>query len=653
MSRSVIERPNARGVSSQKELASRRDGRRPESNSGSKPRSRQRKRSGVFLLFLAPAVILVVGLMAFPVYQSAVLSFHAANTFSAANAKFIGFDNYANFFKDPLAGQIIANTFLRAFGGVIPSYILGAAAALALNRKIRAMGPLRVIVLLPFVISTPVTVAVWKILLDPQSGVPAALGLHIANLFSNEQLVWPTLLLINAWASFQFYTILLLASLQRIPPELYEAAEMDGAGRWHKFTGVTAPAMAGISAAICILHFMLSFQEFNVIFIATGGGPLNLTQTMATYAYQAAFTQYNVGYATAITFVSAVLMAAAIGVLVGVGYLVIRLKRFADRRKLEQMFNRPSSAPVTITPKKVVQRVPQTVRRRKRRNGATGRRGFPFLATIFALFSLLPILYLVSRSLDAKAPGVGVTSLLPQEWTLHNFVSVLTGSALWRQTITAPPLILNLLNSAIVVIAVSLLVLVVGSCAGFALARWKSPVSTIFTGVLLVAQMIPVIILVFPLYQLAAQFHMLNQYGQIIATTALFLPLAILFFRVYFAGASRDIEEAASIDGAGTVRTFVSVVLPNARTAIGAMLALCLIQTWNEFLFALTLVPDHAQQTFPPAISQFTVGYEYLSHTSSGGQAVYLLLPIFISLILLSLTVKQFTTAVAGGATKG
>jgi ABC-type glycerol-3-phosphate transport system permease component len=83
------------------------------------------------------------------------------------------------------------------------------------------------------------------------------------------------------------------------------------------------------------------------------------------------------------------------------------------------------------------------------------------------------------------------------------------------------------------------------------------------------------------------------------------------------------------------------------------MMAFALINTWNEFLFALTLVPNQAQKTFPPAIQTFTSGFEYVSDTSPGGQAVYLLLPIFVSAILISLTVKQFTTAVAGGATKG
>ncbi len=607
--------------------------------------------------FLLPAILLVVGLVAYPLVNSVVISMHSGTTFDIANSTFVGFDNYIRFFNDPAAAQITLNSFIRGIGGVLPSYVLGFVAALALNRVTRGMGALQVIVLIPFVISGPVAIGIWKLLLDPLTGVPATLGVNMGSLFTNEQLVWPTLLFMNAWGSFQFYTILLLAGLQRVPVELYEAAAVDGAGRWGQFRNVTFPALLPISAAICLLHFMSSFQDFALVYISTGGGPLNATQTLATYAYQIGFAGgYNVGYATAITFISALYMLLALGILAGLGWLIVksvehmRVRRLA--KTLERSNRSASPSPLSMPSARL------TVKPRRTRQPSPRRRRYkrfmiPVAALLFALFSSLPTLLLISRSLDNVAPGPGNVSILPKELTLQNWIDVLSNPTVWSGTTTAPPLVQNLVNSVIVVVCVTAISITLALFAGYALARWRSVLSSVFTGLLILTQMIPVIILIFPIYVLAAQFQLLNTVGQILATSTMFLPMAILFFRVYFAGMSREPEEAAAIDGAGPIRTFLTIALPNARTALGAMMAFALINSWNEFLFALTLVVDSNQRTFPPAIHQFTSGFEFLADTAPGGQAVYLLIPVIISAILLSLTIKQFTTAVSGGGTKG
>lgn len=613
-----------------------------------------------YVLFLVPAIVMVVGLVAYPLVNSFSISLHSGSTFNIDGAKFVGLDNYVHFFTDPAAGQITLNSFIRGIGGVLPSYVLGFFAALALNRATRGIGAIQVIVLIPFVISGPVAIGAWKLMLDPMTGIPAAMGLEISNLFSNEQLVWPTLLLMNMWGSFQFYTILLLAGLQRVPQELYEAAAVDGAGRWGRFRNVTLPALVPISAAVCLLHFMASFQDFTLVYIATGGGPLNATQTLATYSYQVGFAGgHNVGYASAITFISALYMVIAIVIAVLAGWASLRLVGLSRSRRLSRLLERSASSTHTgpiaafTGRSRRTQPAREPVRKRARKRVGRRRLAIPTAALILALFSSIPTLFLLSRSLDAKAPGPGSTSVLPQEPTLGNWIDVLTNPTVWSGTATAPALVQNLLNSLIVVVAVTAMSITLAAFAGYALARWRSIVSNVFTGLLIVTQMIPVIILIFPLYVMAAQFHLLNTAGQILATSTMFLPMAILFFRVYFAGMSREAEEAAAIDGAGPVRTFLTIVLPNASTAIGAMVAFALINSWNEFLFALTLVVDPAQRTFPPAINQFTTGFEFMSQTGPGGQAVYLLIPVAISAALIALTVKQFTTAVAGGGSKG
>jgi multiple sugar transport system permease protein len=619
---------------------------------GGTPRGRLgRKRRTVYTLFLLPSVVLVVGLVAYPVFTAFINSLESGNTFNEETSHFVGLANYVTFFADPAAAQIIGNSFIRAIGGVVPSYLLGLVAALALNRVTRGRGVIQVLVLLPFVISGAVSIAAWKLILDPLTGILPAFGLAGQDLFVSTTWVWPTLLFMNAWGSFQFYSIVFLATLQRVPAELYEAAQVDGAGAFQRFRAVTLPALGGVSAAVCALHFLGSFQEFNLVYIATGGGPLNTTQTMATYSYQVGFGgSYDLGYASAITFISAAFMAVSLAA-AAVIYLVVRRTRDRWQTATLERWLSSGARYVHVQSPSRSRAARRTRRRRRAPRWARGIGGW-IGVLLLILFSLFPVLFLVSRSFDAAPPTGGLT-LFPKQFTLDNWDGAFKSSFLFVGTSSSPPLIQNLANSVIVVAAVTLIALVVSVFGGYGLARVGARRGTAATGLLLATQLIPSIILVFPIYIMAAEFKLLNQAGLIIATSIMFVPMATLFFQAYFRGIGMELEEAAALDGAGPVRTFLSIILPLARSSIGAMTAFILISAWNEYLFALTLIIDAGQRTFPPALANFTSGFEFLSEAGPGGQAVYLLIPIILSAILLSFTLKSFTTAVAGGGTKG
>lgn len=616
-------------------------------------KARGRQGRLVHTIFAIPALVLVAGLVAYPLVDSFLQSLHAGNTFAPAGAAFVGLDNYVRFFSDPGALQIVANSFVRGVGGVVPSYILGLGAALALNRLVRGRTVVQVLVLVPFVISAPVGIAAWKIIFDPMTGIGPVVGLGGINPFVSETLVWPTLLLINLWGSFQFYSIILLAGLQRIPVELYEAASVDGANAWQRFFAVTWPSLSGLSAAVIALHFLGSFQEFNLVYLSTGGGPLNATQTMATYSYQVGFGgSYDLGYASAITFLSAIFMIVALAIAAGVIWSIVRVTATLKARATEQTMR--AGAQWTGTRTETI-RTLQRLRARKRITVPGWVTRITRWVVVAALvgFSLFPALFLLSRSLDAVPPTAETASLIPQQFTLQNWVTVLTDPQLVTGSAATPPLALNVLNSAISIIGVTVISLTLAVFAGYGLARAPQRRSNIATGFLLFTQTVPVIMLIFPIYILFAKFGLLNLGGQIIAASLAFVPMATLFFRAYFTGQGKELEEAASLDGAGPLRTFLQIVLPNAKNAVGAMLAFVLINSWNEFIFALTLILDPAQKTLPPALAQFMTGFEFLGRVAPGGQMVYLLVPIVISAILLALTLRSFTNAVAGGGTKG
>lgn len=586
----------------------------------------------VYGLFLAPLLALLIIFLAYPIVLSVGSSFH-----SGASGNWIGLGNYTRFFTDEASGQLIANSFIRGIGGVVPSYVLGLVAALALNRALRGRAVLRLLILIPFVISAPVGLGMWKLLLDPYFGVPAALGLQIENVFSNEDIVWFVLLGINAWASFQFYTMLLLAGLNSIPEERYEAARVDGAGVWSRFRHITMPGISAVTIAACGLHFINSFQEFNLVYILTGGGPLGATQTLATESYVQAFSNYDTGYATTLTTMSVLIMLVAIIVMLGVGWLLLRLWRTFGHRLPELHLPRL---------------------RRAHRTGSIAKQGRiapAITAVVMAFVSMAPILFVVSRSLDGSPGGAEAVSILPREWTLENFSTVLTSPALWDTNgVAVPPLAFNFLNSIVVTFGVTALVIVVSMFGGYALARMTGWVSKAVVGLLVFFQLVPVIVLVFPLYEILSGIGLLGtQAGQILATSVLFISMGTLFFRVFFDNIPREIEESAALDGAGPVRILLQIVRPLAKPVIGAMSAYTLINSWNEYLLATTVVSDSATRTFPAALQQYMSSYNFTATTTPGQQAVYLLIPIVAAVILLALTQRQLAAAYEGGAVKG
>ncbi len=605
------------------------------------------------LLFLVPALVIVVGLLVYPLGLSIFTSFHDNN------GAFIGTKNYARFFADPLAGDIIIHTFARGVFGVIPSFLVGLGAALLINRFVRGRTTLTILVVLPFVISAPVGLSMWKLLLDSRTGVPSALGFQIQNILTDSNLVWPVLILINTWGSFQFYLLLLLAARRRIPDELYEAASIDGANAWQRFRAVTMPGLASASLAACTIHFIASFQEFNLIYILTGGGPVNQTQTLATEAYQSAFQYYDTSYATTLTTISLILMLLALGVL---GLMVLAYRRWrkvsaARWGRLRAPVGGATTAGIvsraptrTVTP---ASSVPVARKRRTRRLRTPIALGLG--AVVLALFALLPMLFEVSQSFDVAPAGSQTVSLLPRDPSIQNYINVLTNPGLWsNNNIALPPLALNLLNSLLVTTVVTAAVVLIGIVAGYALARLKLRLTPVLTLFFLILQLVPVIVVVFPLYDILSRIGLLGGLGGLmLATTALFLPMAVIFFQVFFAATGVESEEAAAIDGAGPVRTFVSVVLPNAKTVIGAVGSFVLINTWNEFLLATSLISDSRTRTLPPALYQYMSSRAFLGETPIGEQAVYLLIPVFLAGIILIATQKLLLSAYEGGGVKG
>ena len=257
-----------------------------------------------FIILLA----LVGALMIYPLINSLYLSFWQKNLLYPARDKFIWFDNYRKLlFEDKIFWTALKNSIIFTGASVFFEYLLGLGSALLLNSKYtRFRNFLKGAVLLPWAVPIAVNSLNWKWMLMSNYGfinqVLQTLGLgHLARGWLGD-LNWafPTVILVNVWRSFPFYTVTLLAGLTLIPKELYEAGEIDGAGRWQTFWYITFPGIKAISAVIVILHVIWTFVNFDVIYLLTAGGPLNKTEVLPTYLYQQAFRYFNVSYAASI-----------------------------------------------------------------------------------------------------------------------------------------------------------------------------------------------------------------------------------------------------------------------------------------------------------------------------------------------------------------
>ncbi|WP_235508086.1 carbohydrate ABC transporter permease [Agromyces sp. Soil535] len=261
-------------------------------------------------MFLAPALLGFAVFFAWPSIRGLYLSFTDFNLLRAP--EWIGLDNYIAIAQDP----VFWNSLWVTIEYVVINIGIQTAAALVLavllHRFTRSM-IIRGIVLLPYLIANVVVALVWFWLADYNLGlINSALdsiGFDRVGFFGNELLAMPTIALINVWRHLGYTTLLIFAGLQAIPRDVYEAAEVDGAGEWRTFRSVTMPLLRPVLAFVLVISVVGSFQIFDTIAVTTGGGPVDATRALNVYIYDQAFAQFDFGYASALSVVLMLILA--------------------------------------------------------------------------------------------------------------------------------------------------------------------------------------------------------------------------------------------------------------------------------------------------------------------------------------------------------
>ncbi|MFD5813542.1 carbohydrate ABC transporter permease [Streptomyces sp. NPDC127038] len=280
-------------------------------------RRRGRRESATAWTFISPAVVVILGLSIVPVIWSLLLSFRADDLVTPG--RWVGLDNYRALAQDPNFRTAVGNTLLYTALYVPLSLVGGLVLALALNRRIRLIGLYRTLVFVPFVVSATAQGVLFSFILDPEFGVANSL-LHTVGLSPQGFLTDPDqaiylLVLISLWSGVGFCVVVYLAALQDVPPELVEAARIDGAGRGRVLRHIVLPTLTPVTVFLLLWQLITALQVFDLIYVTTKGGPLGSTGVVVYFVWQQAFQMFTAGYGAAAAYVLAVALLVTGGAL--------------------------------------------------------------------------------------------------------------------------------------------------------------------------------------------------------------------------------------------------------------------------------------------------------------------------------------------------
>ncbi|NBH10607.1 ABC transporter permease subunit [Amycolatopsis sp. SID8362] len=633
-------------------------------------------------VFIGPTLVLVAGLILVPIVSSV---FTSVTERHGADTVFVGLDNYTALVGDGLFHHGVLNSFVFTAYAEIFKVTFGLIAALMLHHMRRGKALVAGVILLPWVIPTVVTAFTWRSLLDPifgsvnvlltDSGIGpglAAIGLvdkWPAEWLSDPALAMPAVILVNVWKGIPFFTVTFLAGLKAIDSGLHEAAMVDGASPWQRFVHITLPGLRPVMIVTVLLSSIWTFNNFDLIWLMTQGGPGDATAPYVMVAYSKAIQQLQLGAGAAVTLV----MLPIIAILV---VILVRLMRRSDqpgaadlgRRRLTPGQRRALpwvlvvaavlvlawASPhivwkaalvlgVFVVLAAAVGRVVSAFAARGNRLAARlvggGSSGIALVGLLG--FVLAPLYWMTITAFKSDDQIVARTDdLWPTPWTTEQFTNLFTGRAFGTWYV----------NTILVSVASTVIALVCAALAGYALARLKFRGSESFTVTILLTYVMPGALLFIPLYQLMSGIGLNDSlWSLVLAYPTFTLPFATWLLVGYFKSIPADLEEAALVDGCTRFGAFLRIVLPLAKPGLLAVALFTLTNAWNEFLFAFVFITKDDYKTLPVGMQSMIFG-----DVVPQGQLAAASLLISIPVVLMYGFGQRFLTeGLTAGAVKG
>ncbi len=616
----------------------------------------------IALPFVLPIVIIMGGLILWPFINAVYISMTTRSLVTRTES-FVWFANYERLMRDSDFISSVENTLVFTFVAVFLKFVFGMGIAVILNKKIPFRSILTGLILLPWIVPEVVTALAWRSILDPLFGGlnPILQGLGLIN----SQVAWlsdyamQSVIAVNVWKGIPFFTILLLAGLKAIDKEQYEAAEVDGANAFQRFRYITLPGLRYVMLVTGLLSFILTFNNFGLIFLMTGGGPGGATRVYSILAYERAIVSLRFGPGTAVALSMAPIMAVLI-------FILARYMRpdgnVTDTTKvgiLDRVFDAIGAVvslffdvvlfPIAVASwlwewiqgqirKARQSSVPVLNKKQQEISGIFVR--FLLLLPIL-IFVLFPFFWIIITSFKTDLQIQQFISIYwPEPWTMEQYRSLIldTEYLLWFR------------NTIIVATSSTAISVFISTLAAYALARLRFLGAGSLTTFLLITYLLPGALLFIPLYRILTQLGIINSHWALIVTYPTFLmPFATWVMLGYFRSIPPELEEAAMIDGATRFGAFWRITLPLSLPALLSITLFAFTNAWNEFLFAFVFITSEKFKTLPVGLQLLVFGDIY-----PWGQlmAASLLMAIPV-VIIYSLAQRFLVEGLTAGSIKG
>jgi multiple sugar transport system permease protein len=258
---------------------------------------------GYTLLF--PALLVILGLNLYPTVAGILTSFTNQSLIDPGHSSFVALENYAKILQDPIFQISLLHSLELTFFAVLLQVVLGLVMAHLLIQKVPGIHFFRSVAMITWVLPIIASVVMFRFMTLPNYGLvnillkESGLGQFARNWFGDENYAFLLILIMHLWRNVPFYAVAFMAAMQAIPTDLYEAARIDGAGDWRQFWFITLPNLRYIILVMVVLHVTFTFNNFDFVYLSTGGGPVNATEVLPTYIYKQAWNGYALGYASA------------------------------------------------------------------------------------------------------------------------------------------------------------------------------------------------------------------------------------------------------------------------------------------------------------------------------------------------------------------
>jgi len=576
----------------------------------SRPRGRTRGDGIAPWLFLAPYGVVFLIFFLLPALWSAVMSL--TDWKIVGMPRFVGLKNYLRLFGDPLFFTALQNTAVYTAVIVPLMALVGLGLALLLNQPLRGRTVTRTAVFAAYVVMVSVVGIVWRWVLDPTgAGIVnyylGRIGLGPYPWLAAPETAMLSIILATVWWTAGYNMVMYLAGIQDIPDTLREAVRIDGAGGWQEFWHLTLPMLRPVTVFVVVMSIAKSFQVFGQVYVMTQGGPSNSTLTIVNYLYVVGFTWFEMGYAAAIAYALFALL------------LVITLLQF-------RMVSREGAEGGFVQARLLL------------------RMGLYLLMGLVLLLWVGPLLWLLSTSLKPEGQILSlVPRWIPQVFTLENYRDVLEKYQLLRWGA----------NSLVVAAAATALGLLFAVPAAYAFARMRFRGQRWLFVLILSTILVPVHITIVPLFIGLAKLRLTDTYFSLVMPTVA-NGFGVFLLRQFFQNIPRELEEAATIDGASRLGILVRVVLPLSRPALTAVAIFMFILSWNDFMWPLIVTNSDATRTLPVGLAASlggTVGGQAISYYGmSMAGAVLATVPALLVFLLLQ---RYFVQGIALTGLKG